>query len=401
MKAPHVTVNTTIVLMLHSWSFVAHAQRTLGFNNSVVTQTRIDLRDLGYPPIDVIPSGESAVRALTVAPNGVIWGATSGKRSHLFTLDPKHGYIQPLGYLNEITTVHRAIVATSNAVYIGGSIGVDVNGSGYAAYAGGHLLKYTPGDDYARAIHVDAACPTTDLGIAAPGEGIYALALDRTRKAIYGLTYPNGRFFSYEIDAGRFTTFGSVAEHTIRGERFEHEKNIGRALAINDEGVVFTSGEGGELFRFDPARAKLERTGLIVPTVPGREPYNRVDAWTISPSGDFYGGTSDGYLFRFDSKASKVENLGKPLNQYRIRGLAFAPNRELYGIGGADDEMARLFSYDPARGSYRMLGFIDVNRRPYYTWQAYVIDSVVAGLDGTIFLGQSERKSKLYLYYPE
>jgi hypothetical protein len=41
-----------------------------------------------------------------------------------------------------------------------------------------------------------------------------------------------------------------------------------------------------------------------------------------------------------------------------------------------------------------------VNRRPYYTWQAYVIDSVVAGLDGTIYLGQAERKSKLYLYYP-
>ena len=70
-------------------------------------------------------------------------------------------------------------------------------------------------------------------------------------------------------------------------------------------------------------------------------------------------------------------------------------------MGGDDDEMARLFSYDPANGAYELLGMVDVNRRPYYAWQAYVIDSVELGLEGTVYLGQSERKSKLYLYYPE
>ena len=74
------------------------AQRTLDYDHSVVNQTRIDMRDLGYPPIDVIPSDESAVRALTVAPNGAIYGVTGGKRSHLFVLFPVHGYVQPLGY---------------------------------------------------------------------------------------------------------------------------------------------------------------------------------------------------------------------------------------------------------------------------------------------------------------
>jgi len=41
-----------------------------------------------------------------------------------------------------------------------------------------------------------------------------------------------------------------------------------------------------------------------------------------------------------------------------------------------------------------------VNRRPYYSWQAYVIDSAAVGNDGTVYLGQSERISKLYLYHP-
>jgi hypothetical protein len=100
-------------------------------------------------------------------------------------------------------------------------------------------------------------------------------------------------------------------------------------------------------------------------------------------------------------KTMRLDNLGKPLNQYRIRGLVFARNGKLYGVGGDDDEMARLFSYDPSNGAYQMLGMIDVNRRPYYSWQAYVIDAMAVGADGTVYLGQSERKSKLYLYYPE
>src|SRR5260370_24616644 len=93
-------------------------------------------------------------------------------------------------------------------------------------------------------------------------------------------------------------------------------------------------------------------------------------------------------------------SLGKPRNQCRIRGLVFARNGKIYGSGGDDDELARLFSYDPKRGTYEMLGFIDVNRRPYCSWQAYRIGAITVGLDGTIYLGESERKSRLYLYYP-
>jgi outer membrane protein assembly factor BamB len=126
-----------------------------------------------------------------------------------------------------------------------------------------------------------------------------------------------------------------------------------------------------------------------------------VDAWATSDGVVFYGGTSDGYLFRFEPKENRITNLGKPLNQYRIRGLVMAANGRIYGVGGDDDEMARLFCYDPRNGSYELLGMIDVNHRPYYAWQAYVIDAMAVGLDGTIYLGQSERRSKLYLYYPE
>ncbi len=355
------------------------AQRAPEYDHSVVKQVRIDLRDLGYPPKDVIPSGESAIRALAVAPDGTLYGATSGKRSHLFSLSPVHGYVVPLGVLKDVTAVEGSLVVSrTGEVYIGTS-------------PGGRLLKYTPARN--------APFATVDLGAPVAGESICALAIDRGRETIYGLTSPNGHFFTYSLAGGQFAVHGKVAEHNIPGEKFETEKNIGRAIAVGADGYAYTSGQGGFLYRF---WGKLEKLDVTVPTVPGREPYNRIDAWAAGNSGPLlYGASSDGYLFRFDPASLRMDNLGKPLNQYRVRALVLARNGKLYGAGGDDDEMARLFSYDPARGVYEMLGMVDVNRRPYYSWQAYVIGAAALGLDGTVYLGQSERKSKLYLYYPE
>jgi len=393
-------MRTCVLLLLFAVGL--WGQRTVGYDASVVTQVRIDLRDLGYPPLDVIPPDESAIRSLATAPNGLVYGATSGHRSHLFVLDPRHGWVQPLGYLKGVTTVHRSlVVAADNSVYIGGSAGVDTNGQGYSGYAGGHLLHYTPDHDDRKPIRIDAECAVEDLGIPVPGDGIYTMAVDRQRGLVYGLTYPTGRFFRYSVADRKFTVLGGVAEHAIPGEKFEKDRNIGRALAVTSDGNVYGSGEGGALFEFNVASGRLEMLRVTAPTVPGRAVYNRVDCWLPVSDDLLYGGTSDGYLFRFDIKAMRIDNLGKPLNQYRIRGLAQARNGRLYGVGGEDDEMARLFSYDPAAGAYEILGMVDVNHRPYYAWQAYVIDAMTAGADGTLYLGQSERKSKLYLYYPE
>jgi len=389
------------MLMMIAGATVLRAQRDPSYDRSVVSQIRIDLRDLGYPPVDVIPPDDSAIRALAVAPDGTIYGATSGQKSHLFVLYPEHGYVQPLGVLPAITTVHRSLIVSSQGdVYIGGSIGVDNNGAGYEKYAGGHLLRYSHRNDENTTIRIGQPLEVTDLGVAIAGEGIYSLAVDRANGVIYGVSYPNGHFFSYSIHERRSAQHGVVASRPIPGEKFENEKALGRAIVVDDDGVVFTSGEEGRFFRFSPKTAKLEQLEILIPGVPGREVYNRVDAWAKAANGTLFGGSSDGYLFRLDPKSLQVEDLGKPLNQYRIRGLAFGSKEKPYGVGGEDDEMARLFSYDPTRGSYRVLGMIDVNHRPYYAWQAYVIDCVVSGLDETIYMGQAERKSKLHVYYP-
>lgn len=365
----------------------AVAQRTLDYDQVVVPQNRIDARDLGYPPVDTIPNGESAITSLTIAPNGNLYGATSGKRSHLFVFSPRHGYVQPLGFLPETTGVSHALaVSSTGEVYMGAS-------------PGGHLLKYTAKNEDRQPLRVNEACVVADLGQAVKGESIFALTIDRNSNTIYGLTFPNAHFFTYSIEKGVFADLGVVAHGIPEGEKFETEKMISRMLALDDKGNVYCSGENGYLFKYDKEKQKLEKLNLQVPAVPGREPWTRVDAFLSDLPGVIYGGTSDGYLFRFDPETLTVQNLGKPLNQYRIAGLVQGTHGKIYGVGGDEDELARLFSYDPKTGTYEILGFVDVNRRPYYTWQAYVIKAMVRGLDGTIYIGESERISKLYLFY--
>jgi len=65
----------------------ASAQRDSAYDNVVVPQTRIDARDLGYSPDDLIPDEESGITSLTLAPDGDVFGATSGTRSHLFVIN--------------------------------------------------------------------------------------------------------------------------------------------------------------------------------------------------------------------------------------------------------------------------------------------------------------------------
>jgi outer membrane protein assembly factor BamB len=366
----------------------AIGQRDPDYDNVVVPQTRIDLRDLGYAPVDLIPDGESAITSLTVAPNGEVYGATSGTRSHLFALNPQRGYVTPLGVIPGATAVtHAVVVSAAGEVYIGTA-------------PGGHLLRYSPASLQPPSIVIGKPLPIQDLGVAIAGESIFALAIDRKQGLIYGLTYPNAHLFQYSIPGKKFDDLGTVATVAPSGEKYEHDKMISRMLAIDEQGNVFVSGEAGAFYQFTAKTHALQKLPIRVPAVPGREPTARVDAFLVDASGPIYGGTSDGYLFRLDTQTLSVTNLGKPLNQYRIAGLVRGANGKLYGVGGDASEMARMFSYDPSTGAYELLGFIDVNRRPYFAWQAYTVGDVITDDHGTVYLGQAERISKLYLFYP-
>jgi hypothetical protein len=377
-----------VFVVMIGMRLTAGAQREPAYDRVVVPQTRIDARDLGYSPDDVIPDGESGITSMSLAPDGDVFGATSGARSHLFVISPQHGYVVPIGVIPGATAVTQALVISADgSVFLGAS-------------PSGHLLEYAPKGLDDLQIEIGKPLTVVDHGVAVAGESVSALAIDRKRNLIYGLTKPNAHFFKYSIEDKKFSDLGVVAKNIPWGEKREREKMVSRMLVVDDGGNVFMSGEDGVLYRFSREAGTLEKLAIHAPAVPGREPYTEVDAFMLDALGMVYGGTSDGYLFRLDPQKLSIVNLGKPLNQYHVAGLATGEDGKIYGVGGDAPEIARMFSYDPATGAYEVLGFVDVNRRPYYAWQAYEVGAVIADQRGAIYIGEDERISKLSLFYP-
>jgi hypothetical protein len=85
-----------------------------------------------------------------------------------------------------------------------------------------------------------------------------------------------------------------------------------------------------------------------------------------------------------------VVNLGKPIREQRIRALTVGPDGMLYGVGGEDDFVSKLFRYNPKTGDMRELGVIHERG-----WTVYRIDTLIAAPDGALYLGESARISHL------
>jgi hypothetical protein len=372
---------------------------------------RIDLRNLGHPPLDVIPPGESAITSLVIGTDGRLYGGTSGKRAHLFVLDPTWDHVFPLGHLpGEESIQHSMAAAPDGTIWIGTSLfhkgRIDERGrdilARYEGYPGGHLYKFDPKKERENRRRMQRPDPerplpfVTDLGIAIEGEGIVCLISGN--RELYGITFPDGHFFVTDLETGKTEDKGRICGPPLNEEPF---RSISRSLLIDTHGLVWGSGDYGTLFHYDPGTEEIvHHLALRLPSELGREFKTIADAMVLGPDGIIYGGTSDGYIFRFDPEAKKISNLGKPVMQKRIRGLAFSQDGDLYGLGGEPGGAVRLFVYRLSEGSFENLGLLDVNRTPYYAWLAYDADSMVTGQEGTIFIGETGRIAHLYILYP-
>lgn len=395
----------TLLILL---SGISSGQQT---QTITVNQLRLDVRPLGHPPLDVIPPGESAITSLAVGADGNLYGGTTGRRAHLFVLDPRWGHVFPLGHLpGEESIFHSLVAARDSSIYIGTCLQtwgrIDERGRDvlerYRDYKGGRIYRFDPVRERKSRKRMQRPDPqrplpeVQDLGIAVPGEGIACMIMGDG--VLYGVTFPGGHFFVTDLGEGRTADKGAVCGPPLLEEPF---RSIPRALALDSKGRVWGAGDYGALFHYDPETDEIvHHPDRRLPCELGREFKTVVDALVPGPDGHIYGGTSDGFVFRFHPGTLKITNLGKPLWQYRIRGLAFSQDGDLWGVGGERGGAARLFVYRTAEGGYENLGLLDVNRSPYYAWLAYEVETMAAGPDGTIFIGESGRISHLYLLYP-
>jgi len=387
----------------------------------------LDMRDLGYPQVNTIPANCSAVTSLITAPSGRIYGATSGDTAYLFLYDPAINKVRHLGKLEGHEGVfHSLVMDKGGFIYIGTGKNVlaDImispeTGSGddaidsslwkditsqYKNYEGGHLLRYEPSKSDATVYLHNWKCPVEDLGVAVAGDGIYALTIDQQRNIIYGLTYPNGHMFSYDIGKSKFTDIGRTNEKIVFHGPERNWRTLPRDLVCDSDGTVFTSGSGGYLHFHQPGRNGLIKTDIKIPgeyhPVQAYTGYPTVDYFTKDANGLIYGGSCDGFVFSFDAKKMKLNNLGKLRLTRRIRAMTFGRDGNLYMMAGERIEPVRLFVYNPRQARYQDLGVMAVDRSPYYSWRADQFDCMTTGSDGVIYIGESDRRGHLFLFSP-
>jgi len=331
-------------------------------------------QDLSEP----IPPGECAITSLAIAPDGVVWGATSGVRSHLFCYSPvprrvwdTFDGVYDLGVIEGARAVRRALVVAADGTVLGGiSEAAAGKKEGGLFRAQGRKIELLP--------------------VPVPGECVAALALDRERGIAYGLSSESGTLFNVEVSSGKVSVKGKVTEVGA----FSH------VLVLDRTGSVYGAGPLGRLFRFDPQKDEIENLPLSLPTVAGREFYNRMDSAALDvSSGLIYGGGSaDGVIFAFDPERLTIRSLGKVIAEPRCRAITVGLDGRVYGVAGERDGMGHLFCYDPESDELRDLGI------PYAaserTWHGYEFDAACTGLNGEIYLGESDRISHLFIYFP-
>lgn len=383
--------------------FEEHRLYWIGRTAPFVNEGYVMMHSLGLEGfLPLIPDGESAITALAMGTGARLYGATSGFASHLFVHWTSVRSVRPfdfpidLGVLNangEVQTITRALIVGPDGNLYAGTLNADG--------ATGHLFRHRPEREipgqieefsfYNLPFDLSPGNQIEHLGAPVLGEGILALVSDDLRGLIYGLG-SNGTLFSYQPGS---ETFQSLA--SLEGPCFSN------ALICDHDGNVYGSHGEANLFRYKPETESLENLPVTLPCGQGRGYLNAISACTWGQDGRVYAGTTvDGILLSLEidpeSKQVKALGLGKPTWSGYIRALTTGNDGKIFGVAGRNDVFSRLFVYDPKEHTLRDLGILEASvPRP---WVGQRFDAMTTGVNGEVFLGESDRISHLFVYYP-
>jgi outer membrane protein assembly factor BamB len=245
-----------------------------------------------------------------------------------------------------------------------------------------------------------------DMGIAVPGNSVYAMTINPEKNKIYGISYPDAVFLEFDIPSKTFKNHGTWLNMKSYSGPERSWRSVPRSLVCAAGGRVYSSGDNGLICCFDPATGKIRETSMRIPgeywETQNYNAYPVVEQLIPGKDSTVYGSTSDGFLFRADIANEKLAVLGKPRVERRVRAMTLGNDQRLYMICGEKDNVCRMFSYDLSENKEGFLdyGVLGVDRSPYYAKIGYQFDSMCTAEDGTIFIGESDRRAKLFFYVP-
>jgi hypothetical protein len=266
---------------------------------------------------------------------------------------------------------------------------------------GGHLIQ----------VHVDekGSIDIKDLGIPIPGEDVYTLLSDISGTMLYGISYPSGLFFTYNINTRHTKIFKDIVPSVkdiadLKLYILKPRDYLCQALIQDNEGLVYGSLPINKLFCFNPKNDSFQILEDVLPAVWGLRMLGRVDSWAKSGDGKLYGGNAgDGQLFVLDPTTKKIKNLGNPVMMNRIRGLTFGRNGKLYGVAGAPPGYTHFFSYDGENGFHDFgnpqFEMVAPGIEQGIGWRGYNIRTLVSSEDGKyVVMGEDEALSQLLIF---
>jgi hypothetical protein len=287
--------------------------------------------------------------------------------------------------------------------------------AGMKPYRGGHILAWDT-----------AAKKFEDHGVGPSGEGIITFNFDPKRMRGYGITWPGGIFFRYDVAKKEWKDFGRFFEQGENGKGKTY-RTICRSLGIDPEdGSVYFSTSDGIIHRYRYDKDAVENVagddlkkdyfGLYDVTSPGHMAYNWRQVFYHPGTRMIYGvhGNS-GYLFRFDPKTERVEVLDRLTSEpsqrsgmfdqfsYGYLGFTLGPDRQtIYYLTGGPiyregkrvkgkdttgkgeakgEEDLHLVTYHIPSNKYTDHGAIYYESGGHPTY----VNSIAVGNDGTVY----------------
>ena len=374
--------------------------------SAFVTEGHFEVRALGAKDFTrPIPPGESGITALCRHSSGHIYGGTGGTAAHLFFYNPAPDAdaAADIGTVPGAERVVSLAELPSGAVF--GAAVTPEKKSLFFIYKPCQVLlrekDFTgmgvreifdlPAEDQLFFSTIDPCHSSGTIEmIDCPIEGeILDMVLSPDGSCAYCLTAGIGEIFRYELESQSARQVG----------RLDPNGNFSPKLGMDGCGKLYGAGLYGRIFRYDPIFDDFSPLAVCAPAFKGQEVYARVTAWCPGREGKIlYGGTESGLFFRFDTETEQLLTLGKPCAQSRISAMTRSAGK-IFMVAGEPDDCAHLGCYDDATRELRDLGCpLARSERP---WNGYRFEAMVTGRNGVVFLGEYDRISQLFMYFPK
>ena len=436
MNAHALGIASTLALTL-SYAPLAHSASALSGPGDPFQPVR---QLTGHTWNSGVADAHDTYNGMGCASNGKIYYVLSSERydvgAQMCVFDPKTKRIAGLGDLTEAcgekgqkTIVqgksHVTFVESGGKLYFATHIGyysiidgmekMGIPPEGWKPYPGGHLLAYDL-----------KTGKFDDLGIAPEREGVLSMSMDTRRGRMFGLTWPSGMFFRFDVATKNLKNFGKMCAEGENGKGAVY-RTICRSIVANPEdGSAWLTTSEGTILRYradtdsvEPVAGedlKKDYFGLYDATSPGHMGYNwRQTFWHPGEQAVYGVHGNSGYLFRLEPRRPRVQVLERLTSlpskasgmfdqfSYGYLGFALGPDRRtihyltggpIYKDGkrvkGKDStamgeakglEDLHLITYDIPTAKYTDNGaiFYENGDRPLY------VNSIAVGLDGTVY----------------